>query len=78
MRKKLKEFVININGKRHDTDNQVITEEIVKLSGVTDKKKPDYVLFFNASSKPQRGLLSRGKRVILSRPHPTSFQVVLN
>ena len=77
MRRKMKEFVININGKRIDTDKQVLSyDEIVELSGMANTKKADYLLFFNADSKPRRGLLSQGKEVILSRAIPTSFQVI--
>ena len=77
MRKKSKEFMVDINGKRYEIENQVITyEDIVKLSGMAETKTEDYVLFFNANSKPRRGLLSQGREVILSRAFPTMFQVI--
>ena len=74
-----KEFEITVDGKRFGTDNQVITfDEIVKLSGKTGIKKGDYVLFINADSEPRSGLLSQGKKVIVSSLFPTIFQVVQN
>ena len=77
MKKKSKKFVVNVNGKRHDIEDQVITyDDIVKLSEVTKTKKPDSVLFFNSDSIPRSGLLSQGKEVILSRVFPTNFQVI--
>ena len=74
-----KEFVIIVDGKRFDIENQVITfDEIVKLSGREALKKGDYILFFNSNSRPQSGLLSHGKKVIISSLFPTNFQVVQN
>ena len=74
-----KEYVINVDGKRFDIDSQVMTfEDIVEMSGKTGVKKGDYVLFFNADSRPRSGALSQGKKVILSSSVPTIFQVVQN
>ena len=74
-----KEYVINVDGKRFDIDTQVMTfEEIVELSEKTGIKKGDYVHFFNADSRPRSGVLSQGKKVILSSSVPTIFQVVQN
>ena len=74
-----KEYAITVDGKRFDIENQVITfDEIVKLSGKTGIKKGDYILFFNSDSRPRSGLLSHGKKVIISSLFPTNFQVVQN
>ena len=69
--------MIDINGKRYEIENEVVSyDDIVKLSGMEKTKNADYLLFFNANSKPQRGLLSQGREVILSRAFPTIFQVI--
>ena len=77
MRKKSKEFMIDINGKRYEIENEVVSyDEIVKLSGMAKTKKANYLVFINANSKPRSGLLSEGREVILSRAFPTIFQVI--
>ena len=71
------DILIHVNGEIKDVDSQCVSyEQVMALAGVSTPEKHDYVLFIDALSDPNRGILTEGEDVIVSLSFPTQFQVV--
>ena len=69
--------IIHVNGRRIGVESQRVSyEKVLELSDLKTPDEHEFVMFLNAVSEPSRGLLTKGRDVIVSRSVPTQFQVV--